>query len=301
MTRKGRTAHELENRKRGEEDFLTILDLMDRSDLSASTLEPTPATSWQTHLKAGDASAALQRYRNSETPDGEVLEALGALNEVRLYMRAKGWAKAQRALTRVETPPRSVAEAANWDEVKAQLSVLESTSKLLDKHEAHAALERLESVNAPLLLAEVETQRGTAHIFLNDSERARLSFTRALGHDPKHYRALTNKGNLSLEENNVDEAIQAYEAALRLNEDFANAHHNLGVAYRRKGKIDKSVRSIRRAQKAMRRQDAEEAKGTLSQSFAGLNGRLGGRGLRYALYGLGALLLLWWLRSQGML
>ena len=273
---------------------------MDRSDTSA-TLEPAPASSWQTHLKAGDASAALQRYRGSETPDEGVLEALASLNEVRLYVRAKGWAKAGRALARVETPPESVRALADWTALERQLGVLEATSKLLDKKESHAALERLESVNAPLLLAEAETQRGTAHIFLNDLEEAHISFTKALEHDPRHYRALTNKGNLSLEENDVDEAIKAYEAALRLNEDFANAHHNLGVAYRRKGKIDKSVRSIRRAQKAMRREDADEAKGTLSKSLNNLNGRLGGRGLRYALYGLGALLLLWWLRSQGML
>ena len=260
--------------------------------------QPTSDT-WQAHLEAGDAAAALQRYQGSETFDENVLAALGALNEVRLYVRAKGWSKAQKALARIEAPPEQVTNLVDWEDVGEQLGVLESTNKLLDTRNPEAALDTLQHVTSPLLNAEVETQRGTAHILMNDVERARAAFNKALEHDPKHYRALTNRGNLFLEEDNVDEAIAAYQSALRLNEDFANAHHNLGVAYRRKGHIDKSVRSIRRAQKAMRRQEADEAKGSLSGTLAGFGRRLGGRGLRYALYGLGVVLLFLWLRSQG--
>ena len=268
---------------------------MERSDTQVDT--PPSQPSWQALLETGDSAGALQRYRqDAEPPDEAVLDALRALSDVRYHVRAKGWVKAQRAVTSAPTTP-NVSEV-DWTGLEEDLRRLESTSKLLDQHNPDAALERLEEVTSPLLRAEAETQRGTAFIFQNDLAKAKASFERALAHDPKHYRALTNLGNVALEENNVDDAIRAYEAALRLDEDFANAHHNLGVAYRRKGQIDRSVRSIRRAQKAQRRQDAQEARGTLSGALANFRG---GRWLRYALYGVGGALLFFWLRSQGMI
>ena len=305
---------------RGERYFFTILKGMDHAKFNSTKAETSAntssddtnynavttetgvtETSWQTHLEAGHAASALQHYYASAGSDGEVIEALTTLAEVRRQVRAKGWSKAQRAMARLEVCPDSVGRIIAWEGLGEQLKILETTSKLLDRHETEAALETLQRVTSPLLSAEVETQRGTAHILMNDEERAKAAFIKALEHDPKHYRALTNRGNLSLEENNVDEAIATYEAALKLNEDFANAHHNLGIAYRRKGKIDKSVRSIRRAQKAMRAQDAEEAKGTFSGTLSSIGGRLSGRRLRYLLYGGGAILVFLWLRSQGMI
>ncbi len=279
---------------------------MERSDTQADNradvqVKPTVSErSWQAFLETGDSAGALHRYQQDADPfDDAVLDALRALSDVRYHVRAKGWTKAKRAVTRLETPPRSVAEHVDWAALREDLAGLEGSSKRLDQHDPDAALARLAEVTSPLLRAEVETQRGTAHIFMNELAQAKVSFEEALAHDPKHYRAMTNLGNIALEENRVDDAITAYEAALRLDESFANAHHNLGVAYRRKGQIDRSVRSIRRAQKAQRRQDAEEARGTLSS----LNERIGRpsrRGLRYALYVLGAALLFFWLRSQGL-
>ncbi len=266
---------------------------------NAQVSAAAPSEDWRTYLEAGDAAAALRHYKTAQTPSEEVLEALRALSEVRFCVRAKRWAKAQRALAGVEAPPEHVAELSRWEEVKRDIGRLETANKHLDRREVEAALERLQEVSTPLLRAEAETQRGTAHILVGDSGRAKRSFEEALARDPKHYRALTNLGNVALEENRVDDAITAYEAALRLDEDFANAHHNLGVAYRRKGQIDRSVRSIRRAQKVQRRQEAEEARRTLS-SLNGRIGRLNGRSLRYTLYVLGAALLFFWLRSQGL-
>ena len=265
----------------------------------AQTGDATPGD-WRAYLAAGDAAAALRRYKDEGAPDEEVLEALRALSEVRFFARAKAWAKARRALTRVEAPSEPVAGIVDWEEVRRDVEGLETTNKLLNRRDAEAVLRGVQEVSTPLLRAEAETQRGTAHVLMGDLERAKRSFEEALSRDPKHHRALTNLGNVALEENRVDDAIAAYEAALRLDEDFANAHHNLGVAYRRKGQIDRSVRSIRRAQKAQRRQEAEEARGTLS-SLNGRIGRLNGRGLRYALYALGAALLFFWLRSQGVI
>ena len=105
----------------------------------------------------------------------------------------------------------------------------------------------LTSVHHPLLLGEAETLRGTALIYKNDTTGAKAAFENALGYDSKHYRAITNLGNVALENNLLEEAILQYEKALKINEHFANAHHNLAVAYKRKGEVGKSVHALKRA------------------------------------------------------
>ncbi len=246
--------------------------------------------SWQDLLAAGKAAEALRFYLLEETYDPAVAEVLGILADIRTDLRAKRWKRAQMRLDRLEDGP-----FAKPDALATQIKLLESGSENLDLRKPEEALSLLADVELSLLAAEVETQRGTAYIFQNKLAEAEAAFARALELDPKHYRALTNRGNLALERNEVDEAIADYEAALKLNEEFANAHHNLGVAYRRKGQISKSVRSIRRAQRSLRKVDRDEARG----AFADLRQRFGGRLLRFAFYIAIALLVFFLLRSQG--
>jgi tetratricopeptide (TPR) repeat protein len=80
-----------------------------------------------------------------------------------------------------------------------------------------------------------------------DRVGASRDFAAALDRDPACVSALVNLGNLALEANMLDEARARYEAALRIDERSASAHHNLGVAYRRAGRIADSVRELRRA------------------------------------------------------
>jgi tetratricopeptide (TPR) repeat protein len=54
---------------------------------------------------------------------------------------------------------------------------------------------------------------------------------------------------MTLEAGQTDEAIRMYTEALKLNPEYALAHHNLGAAYRKKGQIDKSVYHIKRGQR----------------------------------------------------
>ena len=82
-----------------------------------------------------------------------------------------------------------------------------------------------------------------------------------------------------------------------MTDEFSNAHHNLGVAYRRKGDLGKSVRHLRRAQRLAYKQDAAEAR----ESFMkGGGARFGGM-LKWVLWiAVGAAV--WWvLRSQGVI
>ena len=43
------------------------------------------------------------------------------------------------------------------------------------------------------------------------------------------------------------EEIREYQAALRINPDYAEAHYNLGVVYTRQGRIDEAIRELQAA------------------------------------------------------
>lgn len=230
------------------------------------------------HLGASDLDAWAARQ-------------LERLTDLRAQLRAKAWAQAQRladalsADSTLDTLPNLSAEVAQ----------LTASGRQLERGEAQRALELLAGVRLPLLRAETETQRGTALVFLGDPEAAVRAFKEAVSLDPRHYRALTNLGNVALEQGETDEAITHYEAALKLNENFANAHHNLGVAYRRKGEINKSVAAIRRAQRVSKQHDREEARAVL-KTFGGARRGTYLKWLLYALAAVGVFLLL---RAQG--
>ena len=234
--------------------------------------------SWQDLLAQGRAGEAQAHYRLSEVPSGDTYDALKTLASVQEATREKSYAKALERLNRLETKP----DLTDWDALAQQLEVLKDAAESLDKRrDPEAALTALEPLNHPLLNAEAETLRGTANVLMNKTETARNHFEQAVTLDPKHYRAITNLGNLALEAGQTDEAIAAYERSLKLNEAFPNAHHNLGVAYRRKGHINKSVRHLRKAQNATQRQMREEARTTL-RSGAGQNWSKYGRWVLYA-------------------
>ncbi|MEO6836166.1 MAG: tetratricopeptide repeat protein [Candidatus Tumulicola sp.] len=92
-------------------------------------------------------------------------------------------------------------------------------------------------------------KRGVARVGMKRLELAREDFTAALACAANYPPALTNLGNLLLEAGQNEAAIARYEAAIRANPDYAAAHLNLGVAYKRAGRIDEAVRSLRRAQR----------------------------------------------------
>ncbi|HHY97365.1 MAG TPA: tetratricopeptide repeat protein [Firmicutes bacterium] len=58
-----------------------------------------------------------------------------------------------------------------------------------------------------------------------------------------HYRM----GNLYFDLGDLDSAERAYRKAIECNPEHVNAHHNLAVVCKRKGKLDEAVRLRRRA------------------------------------------------------
>lgn len=258
-----------------------------------ANLEGSSLHDWRQSLADGNAAAALSSYLSAGSRDPEIVAALTTLSDTQALLRAKRWSRAESLLSGADEQPALL----DWQQLVAELETLKKSDELLDRRRPEEALELLATVTAPVLRAETLAQRGTAHIFLAEEAQAEVAFAEALERDPKHYRAMTNLGNLALERGDVDEAIGAYEQALKIDEDFANAHHNLGVAYRRKGQLNKSVRSIRRAQRSMRRHDKEEARGQMAK----LTKTGGGKLLRWLLYGAIALALFFFLRSQGVI
>ena len=220
-----------------------------------------------------------------------LLERLG---ELQVCLRAKQYDRAEALAERLGADLEPV-----LPDLRAQVSLLAGSGAKLERGEAEEVLTLLEEVTLPLLRAEADTQRGTAQVYLGDAA-AEQTFRAAVAADPKHYRALTNLGNVLLEAGRTDEAIERYERAVRLNEGFANAHHNLGVAYRRKGQVSKSVAAIRKAQRVSRQRARDDARGSVNALAGGLRGR-SGKYLRWVLYGGAAVGFYLLLRSQGAL
>ena len=97
--------------------------------------------------------------------------------------------------------------------------------------------------------AEVANKRGVVFINMADPANARAAFDQALSIVPRFAPALVNIGNLHLESGDVQEALRYYERAVLSNEEYAPAHHNLAVAYKRLGRTGDAVRELRRAQR----------------------------------------------------
>ena len=99
-------------------------------------------------------------------------------------------------------------------------------------------------------------KRGVARIGLELRANAREDFAAALEAHPCYAPALTNLGSLLLEEGRLEEAIAHYERAVKSDRDYAVAHLNLGVAYKRAGRVAEGVRALRYAQRLEDRQRA---------------------------------------------
>lgn len=260
---------------------------------------------WRELLELRRFNAAKQAYlvatyaasgrmvTEAEADDDAVRAALTALADVEDLLRERRYEKAGERLARLQHKP----PLAPWHDLQADLEALAAVGKALDKRDPEQALADLERLADTWFVAEASTLRGTAHAYLGDDAAARASFEAALAVDPKHYRALTNLGNVVLEEGDVDQAIARYQEALAVNEEFPNAHHNLGVAYRRKGDVGRSVKHLRRAQRLAYRQDAAEARESLMRS----GGQRTASVVKWVVWAAIGAAVWWVLRSQGVL
>ncbi|MFN2321863.1 MAG: tetratricopeptide repeat protein [Trueperaceae bacterium] len=251
------------------------------------------ARDWRGLAALGRFGLAAQTLRLTDAEAGDdVADALEALTEVEASVRSKAPKRAVARLARLDARPDGLVD---WTALEADVVALVDVAAAVDQREPEAARAALERVRSEYFAAERDAQSGTVAVLERDPIAARAHLEAALERDPNHVRALTNRGNLKLEDGDVDGAIADYERAIKLDDGFANAHHNLGVAYRRKGQVGKSVAALRRAQRASSKRDAEEARASLARG-----GNAGSRRwLRPALLGGAVLAALWWWSSRG--
>jgi tetratricopeptide (TPR) repeat protein len=108
--------------------------------------------------------------------------------------------------------------------------------------------------------AAICNKRGVALVQLSRREDARAAFESALEARAQFVPALVNLGNLQLESGDAQEAVRYYEIAIRSDEEYALAHHNLGVAYKRLGRTGDAVGELRKADRLEGRQLTKQRK-----------------------------------------
>jgi tetratricopeptide (TPR) repeat protein len=96
-------------------------------------------------------------------------------------------------------------------------------------------------------VAAVRNKRAIVAIRRGHRERAIAELVLALEAEPRSAAAITTVGNLLLEDGAFDDAIAHYEHAILVDDAYAPAYHNLGVALHRTGRRGDAVRNLRKA------------------------------------------------------
>lgn len=265
------------------------------SNAETAAAVPAAAPGWRERLAAGELEAALSAYLRYGPEEAGVREALEDLHAVMAFVKAKSFGRAERLLGRLAERP----DWFDWETFSASFTAVREAVAALDEREHARAEEQLERVTHPFFQAEKANIRGTALIFAGEFERAREQFEEALALDPGHYRALTNLGNAALESGDPDGAIEYYNRAINQNADFPNAHHNLGVAWRKKGNIGRSIAALKAGQKAQQRFEQAEAREQLGSMTRRLGGGQGSKYLKWIVWGAVAAAVYWFLSSRG--
>lgn len=94
---------------------------------------------------------------------------------------------------------------------------------------------------------EILTNMGALYLETGQYDLARDTLTRAIGLNAKNHMAHVLLGNLSQKEEDYPSAVRQYQAAVRINGDFAESYYNLGIVYMDMGDTAKSVEAFGRA------------------------------------------------------
>ena len=114
----------------------------------------------------------------------------------------------------------------------------------LAEREFEAALAAAETARDRALALN---KRALVAVARGDRAAAEAALAAALEAYPACVPAIVNQANLLLESGSPAEAVPLYERAIGLDPDYPEAHHNLGVAFRRLGRRSDAVRELRRA------------------------------------------------------
>ena len=218
----------------------------------SATTNPNSPINWQDSLSRGAFEEALSRLKALDLIGQGQPEARGALERlVGLLeaLRAKEYAVARK----ISLEGISGVLGVDTMGVASALESLEQAERLMRTNAAEAMNALNQAREHPLTRAEAENQLGVLTVLNGQSEKGRSHFMASLAADSRHYRAITNLGNLELEDGKPDVAEARYREALQLNSEYSTAYNNLAAALRRQGKRSESVAALKRSQRlAMR-------------------------------------------------
>jgi tetratricopeptide (TPR) repeat protein len=119
---------------------------------------------------------------------------------------------------------------------------------------------------------------GNAHFGDGNLDQAIEDYTAALRIEPNGYLALYNRGNVYYDKNNYKLAIEDYNAALKIEPDYQPALNNLDLAYKEMAKQAEKQRLFEQEQQQQeflnRRGDEYYENGDYDQAIAYYNAAL---------------------------
>ena len=104
-----------------------------------------------------------------------------------------------------------------------------------------------ESVSSQDLEAASLYQQGVMRYYHSDSQAAEHAFRQALQRDPNIGSARNYLGNIMLQQNRLDAAVQEYGEAIRINPNIVEAYYNLGLALHKQGQNEAAITAYRQA------------------------------------------------------
>jgi len=81
----------------------------------------------------------------------------------------------------------------------------------------------------------------------NKLEEAIEAYNKALVIKPDYADAYNNMGNAHQKQGNLEEAIKAYKKALSIKPDFAEAYNNMGIVLQDQGKLEEAIKAYKKA------------------------------------------------------
>jgi tetratricopeptide (TPR) repeat protein len=222
------------------------------------------AADWRSSLERHQYEEALARLKalalvgQGDSSSEESLERLVRFFE---YLRAKNYLAAKR----INTSGWNAMDlqVLGLDEMLDALLSAEQSWRNGDERVRQALKPALEH---PLTCAEANNQFGVLEAVCEKPELARQYFQAALASDSRHYRAITNLGNLELEIGNLQTAEMRYREALKLNPEYSVAYNNLAAVLKRQGKRGEAVDMLKKSQrmsiKELRQHDKQAVSGS---------------------------------------
>ena len=124
------------------------------------------------------------------------------------------------------------------------MNVFADDSIIVNQANMYYAENNLEDAFSLLLTIPQKTRTPQNWILLGNilqdkgrNDDAEFMYDQAASNDAKYYKAPYNLGNLYLDEEKPNMAIEQYKIVTKLKPDFAYAYYNMGCAYLRLGKL----------------------------------------------------------------